>query len=122
MGKALSEIKEKFPDELKKWISQPQSFEFPGGESLRIVKRRVTEAIERLSGGDESEIILVSHLAVLKVAVVTLLDMGNEGFWRIKLDTASISEFERKGDAFVCNRLNDTHHLEVLSLERSIDF
>ena len=122
MGKSLNEIKEKFPDELKRWIARPQSFRFPGGESLRTVKKRVMEAMERLRGADDSEIILVSHLAVLKVAVVTLLDMGNEGFWRIKLDTASISEFERKGDAFVCNRLNDTHHLEVLSLEKSMDF
>jgi len=121
-GKGLKEIEKSFPEELQKWIAGPQGFRFPGGESLRIVRRRVVKAIERLSRKPDSRIMLVSHLAVLKVAVTALLDIGGAGFWRIKLDTGGISEFERKGDGFLCNRLNDTSHLRALPLEKSINF
>ena len=121
-GKSLKEIEESFPEELKKWIARPQSFRFPAGESLRIVKRRAIEAIKRLSEKRDSKMLLVSHLSVLKVAVTALLDIEGAGFWRIRLDTGGISEFERKDDRFVCNRLNDTSHLRALALEKSIDF
>jgi broad specificity phosphatase PhoE len=121
-GKSLKEIRETFPEELERWIAHPEEFRFPGGESLEIVRRRIEGGIMRLSSEPHSKVIVVSHLAVLKVAVTALLDIGSRGFWRIRLDTGSISEFERADDGFVCNRLNDTSHLRALSLEKSIDF
>jgi broad specificity phosphatase PhoE len=93
-GLTVEEVGERFgPEMLESWKKDPGSFVFPDGDSMRSVRDRLRPAIEGLAGGADDRVVVVSHLAVLKVCFVLTLELPFEYFWRIGLDNGSVSHF-----------------------------
>jgi broad specificity phosphatase PhoE len=64
----------------------------PGGESLADVGARVRAACNDLwQEASRVDVVVVSHVSPIKVAVAWALGVGDEICWRTHLDTASIS-------------------------------
>lgn len=63
----------------RRWHSQPQSVEFPGGESLADVSRRATSFLSDL--GPDSDCLIVSHSTMLQVLTCHLLGISTESIW-----------------------------------------
>jgi broad specificity phosphatase PhoE len=61
----------------------------PGGESLRVVGKRVAGFCEERL--DERVIVAVSHVSAIKAAVTWALGVGDELAWRMRLDVASVT-------------------------------
>jgi broad specificity phosphatase PhoE len=50
------------------------------------------------------------------------LGAGEAAFWRVRVDTASISLLDASDDLWVVTRFNDTHHLQAIGEEDRSDF
>ncbi|HUF84856.1 MAG TPA: histidine phosphatase family protein [Acidimicrobiia bacterium] len=61
----------------------------PGGESLRVVGKRVSGFCEEQL--DDRVIVAVSHVSPIKAAVTWALGVGDELAWRMRLDVASVT-------------------------------
>jgi phosphoserine phosphatase len=111
-----SEIATAYPELYQIWRTRPHLAAIPGAESLRGLRRRVAGAVERISAQHSDEtVVLVSHRMVCKVLACYILGLPNAGLWRLDLDTASVSLFERREDGWVTLLLNDSGHLRGLS-------
>ena len=118
-----AEIENEDPALYRAWLTEPQEFRAPDGESLADVIARVWPAMGEIAarhrGGRAA---IVTHRVVCKVLLCSALGAGEAAFWRVRVDTASISIFDASDDLWVVTRLNDTHHLEALGEEERVDF
>jgi len=122
-GLANEEAQLKYPELYKRWQNTPENVTFPGGESLEDVKKRVWPFLkETITAHNGLKVVLVSHRVVHKVLICALLEIGNAGFYRIKLDTAGITRFEfSKGQAVLIAH-NDTSYLKQTGGMELTDF
>lgn len=126
-GMALTEVEARYPGLYEAWVRAPHQVGFPGGETLEEIQDRAWSGIETLVPllGD-SDVILVSHRLTLKTIILKAVGSGLKSFWRMRLDTASISILETGGygaeDRLTLSRLNDVSHLKPLGAPDRIDF
>ena len=113
-GAAKENIEKLFPELYTKWMKEPQAVRIPGGETLDLVKIRVSRVLNRLPAAGGGDIIIVSHRVILKVLICAALSIGDSGFWRIRMDVGSISVLENEDGKFRLSLLNDTYHLGQL--------
>ncbi len=101
------------PELMDHWIRQPQTVSFPGGESLAIVEKRVSTAIDAAVRDHTDEtIVMVSHSVVCKVMVCHITGLDLSHFWQIDQATGGISVFERRNNMLSAVKINDTCHLK----------
>jgi broad specificity phosphatase PhoE len=95
----------------------------PGGETLAEVLDRAWRAVEHIAGRHAGgSVAAVSHRVVCKLVVCRALGVGEAGFWRVRLDTASVSVLEQRGDDWTVTGVNDTCHLRSLGAGDAADF
>lgn len=109
-GLTVDEVKERFGErELAAWREDPESFTFPGGESIASVRGRLEPALRRHASGqtDGGALAVVSHLAVLKICFVVLMGVDMSYFWKVGLDNGSVSLFTHTSErGFTLERWN----------------
>jgi len=120
-GKKLDEVEKIYKDEIFLWKNHPEKFLAPKGESLEDVRERVMPRIKEIVKVNEN-ILVVSHRVVLKVIILSLLNLPLKYFWNIKIDTCGMSIFEYENGRFILSLHNDTSHLENLGYKDKIDF
>ena len=92
---------------------------FPGGETIRAFRTRVTGAIdsivERFTGGT---VVVACHGGVVDVAFRSLLGLPDTGHFELHTSNASLTEFVTVGpDRWKLGRYNDAAHLHGLPAE-----
>lgn len=108
-GLTVEEVRERFGDAcVEAWRTDPGAFSFPGGEGIRAVRERLEPALAGLAQeAGEGGIAVVTHLAVLKLCFVVLLDLDDAWFWRVGLDNGSVGAFSHTRErGFVLERWN----------------
>ncbi len=111
-GLTPAEVAERYPELFRLWREKPHRVRIPGGESLRVVRRRATTALMRIVREHRGEhVALVGHQVVNKVLMCAVLGLSNASFWRIAQDNACINVFEYDGSGFNVLAVNDTSHL-----------
>jgi probable phosphoglycerate mutase len=90
-GLTFAEIQERHPDELDRWLGSLD--EAPGGgESFRVVEKRVLGSLERLLSEYAGQTVLaVSHVTPIKVLVAHALTAPLEAVYRMELAPASVT-------------------------------
>jgi len=122
-GLGLEEVQKKFPDLYCKWLKEPHLVKIPNGESLGLVRERVTEVINRIIEKNQDTTAIVSHRVINKVIICAMLSLDNSHFWQIKQDVGAINVIEYKKGMFIVVSLNDTCHLEKFKQnKKSEDF
>jgi probable phosphomutase (TIGR03848 family) len=89
-GKTFDEVRKdpRWPE----WASHRSISCIPGGETMRAVQRRVTEAlIEMRAQHPDDAVVVVSHGDVIRAALVFALGMPLDFYARIEVATASLS-------------------------------
>jgi len=110
-GFTFDEIRSKNPEEMSKWLDEPLSFVFPGGESVQEFCSRVLEALDdilTISG----TVAVIAHGGSLRIIICHLCGWPAKSFHSFVLDTASITVLEHYGDTTIIKTLNDTCHLK----------
>lgn len=120
-GLSDGEVRERYPELRRAWLTTPHLVRLPGGESLDEVSVRVGRVLERVLAASGA-VVLVSHRVVHKVAICALLGLDNSHFWDVRLDVAGITEFECTSSRRVLVRHNDTGHLRDGLLKKPSDF
>ena len=100
-GLTKDEIRQNYGSQYPTWISAPQTFSLPGCETLNQVQNRAVEAMKRLvSGWQKQNLLLVSHLIVLRCIVLYCQGLEIKDFRSIAIDNGSIlqvSKMEKGG-------------------------
>lgn len=122
-GRPRAEVERADAARYRTWLAEPQMFCAPGGESLAAVVARAWPTLGEIAARHRDGCgVVVSHRVVCKLLLCAALGAGEAAFWRVRLDTASISRLHTSGDHWVVTSLNDTHHLAEIGEEDRADF
>jgi broad specificity phosphatase PhoE len=108
-GRPLLEV----PEETWDTWRQDADFRPRGGESLSDVARRIRPACEELTRR-EVEVVVVSHVTPIKLALAWALGVSELVSWRMQLSVAAVCRIETGAGGPVVHSYNDTCHLEGL--------
>ena len=90
-GLTYTEVRDKFPDEVRTWLGNLDHAP-GGGESFREVEKRVLAGRDRLlEEHDGRTVLLVSHVTPIKTLVADALGAPLESLYRMELSPASVT-------------------------------
>jgi probable phosphoglycerate mutase len=90
-GMSFTEVHEKWPDELGAWLGDLESAPH-GGESFRVVEKRVLEGRDRIVASYAGQtVVVVSHVTPIKTLVADALGAPLEAVYRMELAPAAVS-------------------------------
>ena len=90
-GLTKDEIRQQYRAQYPTWLSSPHSFDLPGCETLAQVQMRAAEAVNRLfAAARQQDVLVVSHLIVLRCLVLYFKGLAIDDFRSIKIDNGSI--------------------------------
>jgi broad specificity phosphatase PhoE len=111
-GLTAEDLRQGYPEFLRRWIQEPESTHLPKGESLGELQRRAWAAIEQiLRKHPEGTVVVVGHSFVNLTILCRLLEVPLNYFRRFRQDPTgkNVIEFSERGAVLRC--LNDTCHL-----------
>lgn len=111
-GLSADEARARDPDLLARWLTDPASVRFPGGEGLADVQARALATVNRLAEQYEDQMVLaVGHVVVNRVLLLGVLGAPLSHFWDLGQDNGAINVIERRHSRWIVSLLNDTCHL-----------
>lgn len=115
-GLTRTEVQEKYPDLFYARYHNYLTSRVPGGElPEEVVKRMRSFLNERIPEHGEQTIVVVSHGAILRASIASLLHMPLEKSYCLQQTNAGISEFyyNKQGDScpWLAVTINSTTHL-----------
>ena len=111
-GLTFEEMSRLYPEVAESFVNSSLGLEYPGGESLEELAKRVGKFPDKLKGFIPSQtILIVSHRGPLRVLICRLLGMDLKHWRQISLANASLSIVETYSQGAILSRLNDTAHL-----------
>lgn len=111
-GLTAEDLRQGYPDFLRRWIQEPELTHLPKGESLGELQRRAWKAIEQiLRKHPEGTVLVVGHSFVNLTILCRVLEVPLNYFRRFRQDPTgkNVIEFSERGAVLHC--LNDTCHL-----------
>ena len=111
-GMLVDEVKEKYPEDFRRWLEEPHKVKFEGGESLEEVHERVREFLKFVKENHQNQTVLaVSHTVPIRAMLCALLDIDLSKFWAFGCDNASYTLVHMQEERNVIVKLNITCHL-----------
>jgi broad specificity phosphatase PhoE len=111
-GLALREVEERFPLDFGIWKASPEKLRIERGETLAVVRARISAGLANISCDSEDTAVIVTHRVICKILVLYALGLGNDHFWDMKYDPGSISLLEYNNGRYTLILSNDTCHLD----------
>jgi len=94
-GRTYDEIAVSDPELYARWMSEPTSVRFPGGESYDDLRLRVESAVDALGEMFPAETVaVVTHGGVVRAVVAAILDVPPARIFRLGVDPASVTVVE----------------------------
>jgi broad specificity phosphatase PhoE len=91
-GLTKDEIRQQYNEEYPNWLNNPETFSLPGCETLKQVQERAVGAVNHmLAQHNSGNLLLVSHLIVLRCLALYYQDLEIKDFRSIKIDNGSIN-------------------------------
>ena len=111
-GLSFTEIKERYPDELGRWLEDPGSHPPPRGESFdEAEKRSMTRLREIIAEGEGKTIAVVAHAGIIRIMLFSLLGFRLTRLFRLGQDYGCINIVDIYEDGNVSlNLLNFTYY------------
>ncbi|QUC61579.1 bifunctional RNase H/acid phosphatase [Streptomyces sp. A2-16] len=112
-GLTFGEVRERYPEDLNTWLSDPEAEPTGGGESFAATATRIAATTDRLVAAYAGRtVLLVTHVTPIKTFVRLALGAPPESLFRMELSAASLSAVAYYADGNASVRLlNDTSHL-----------
>ncbi|GAA2626825.1 bifunctional RNase H/acid phosphatase [Paractinoplanes durhamensis] len=111
-GLTFAEVQQRWPDEMRSWLSSP-AVAPPGGESFKAVSKRVRGVMATVKESYPSGVVvLVSHVSPIKLILKDALAASDAFLHRMFLDAAGVSTMDVWPDGNIAVRsVNETSHL-----------
>ena len=112
-GLTFAEVRERYPDDLNRWLADPTVEPPGGGESFAATATRIAAVTGKLVAAYAGRtVLLVSHVTPIKTFVQLALGAPPEALFRMELSAAALSAVAYYADGNASVRLfNDTSHL-----------
>ncbi len=115
-GLTYKQIMKKFPDTYRKWIDNPFETVIPSGESLDILKKRVTRALKKIIMRHPNQTVaVVCHGGVISAFINYILK--SKEFWKRIPQSASLTILELKNRKIKIRLLDDVSHLSGIKID-----
>jgi broad specificity phosphatase PhoE len=115
-GLTHTDLKQQWPELYRQWQENPFRVRAPGGESLVDLRSRAITALRSILANhrDGTVIALVTHQAVTRTLVSTLLGMPDSAWLRFRQGLCNLTcfDYDIEQDRFSLVALNDTCHLD----------
>jgi probable phosphoglycerate mutase len=111
-GLSVAEVAQRWPEELARWHTAPQTMRLPGGETLQEVQARATDALNAILHAHRHGVVaVVAHDSVNRVLLCHALGLPLGAYWTLSQSPCGISEVTFTDDRFTIHSLNETQHL-----------
>jgi len=111
-GMFVDEVKEKYPEDFRRWLEEPHKVKFERGESLEDVYARVKEFLDFIKQDHQNQtVVAVSHTVPMRAMLCALLNIDLSKFWAFGCDNASYTLVHMEDRRNVIVNLNVTCHL-----------
>ena len=111
-GMLVDEVKERYPEDFRRWLEEPHKVKFEGGESLEEVYERVREFLDFIKQDHQNQtVVAVSHTVPMRAMLCALLNIDLSKFWAFGCDNASYTLVHMQEERNVIVKLNITCHL-----------
>lgn len=90
-GLTKEEIRQRYDGQYPTWFSSPHKFSLPGCETLEQVQKRAVKAVKLLLSARQAQnLLLVSHLIVLRCLVLYFQKQPLSDFRSVQIDNGSV--------------------------------
>lgn len=110
-GMLLQDVKEKYPDILRKWWEDPQNANIPGAEPPNVFIERIRNITDKIISQTKGNVLIVTHGGPIKIMIVHLLGIDLSCLVYFRQDNTSLNIIEIDGERRVLTLMNDTCHL-----------
>lgn len=94
-GRTYEEIAASRPELYERWMTEPTTLRFPGGEGYADLHARVADAVAQLRATYDGRVVVaVTHGGVVRAVLAEALGMPHDRIFRLAVDTASITRVE----------------------------
>jgi len=101
-GLTKDEIRQQYGGQYPAWLAAPQNFRLPGCETLTQVQERAAGALNRIvSESPGQNVLLVSHLIVLRCLALYFQGRGLRDFREVKIGNGTIIKVSGAGEGRV---------------------
>ena len=91
-GLSFSEIKERYPDELGRWIEDPGGHPPPQGESFEEARGRSMTRLRKIAAESAGKTVaVVAHAGIIRIMLFSLLDFRLTRLFRLGQDYGCIN-------------------------------
>ncbi|NWJ44674.1 MAG: histidine phosphatase family protein [Chloroflexi bacterium] len=118
-GLNYNQMLEQFPEETKLWQSDRYNYSPPGGENLKTVLERVSQAIDYITNkhpGEDEVVLVVAHGGVIGTLLCHYMGMDLNRIWQWRVDSCSLSIVHLYDNASILSLFNDTSHIDSMDL------
>jgi probable phosphoglycerate mutase len=91
-GRLRDDLAKEDPQRYHTWRNDPAVVSFEGGESLRDVDAR-WRAFAASLAGEEDDVFIVSHDAVVRIALLAAADRPLDDFWKVRAENGAFARF-----------------------------
>ena len=114
-GRSFEDIAKEDPVEFKKFFLQPDMLLIKGGETFAELQNRAVTTLKRIVHdiGDNKYIVIVTHGAIIRTIIASVLEMPLRKIWAIKQQNTAVNILRIDDGAYSIELLNDTHHLHI---------
>jgi broad specificity phosphatase PhoE len=115
-GRYRDELEANDPERYRTWRECPAEVVFDGGESLADVLARWQDFARDLAA-DSRRTLVLTHDAVVRVALVDLERKSLEDFWKVRVANAAFAIVERRDGALVLASDYNADHLRGIEAD-----
>lgn len=114
-GLSAAEVERTEPELYAAYVEADMDFRFPEGESILEFLDRTKKGLEKIvKASDEPLIAIITHSGVVRMALVDLLNLDFQAYWRFRIDYGSLTVLDIYDDFTHIRKVNDTCHLNGL--------
>ena len=111
-GLTGTEMRQRYPEFMRRWDEDSATAQMPGGESMVDVQQRAWRAIGKLvESHPDTSVVAVSHNFTIKSIICKVLNIPLGTSRRLRLDLGAISQLDISEDRSWMVSLNENGHL-----------
>ncbi len=99
-GLTYNDAYAKYPDLVKIWFNQAESFQVPKGEAYNMVMERVYEAVIDITGQGVNDVAIVTHGGVIRALLYKLKLIKSDEIWSDMVRPGSVTLLDWNKQSF----------------------